>query len=404
MRISTSMIFDKGAASIQQQSASLTHLAQQVASGKRILTPADDPVGAARVLDLTQAKGINLQYATNQGYANDQLNLVESKLTGVGDILQYARERAVQAGSGTLNAEDRGYIAADMRSQFDALMALANTRDANNEYMFGGYRSQTQPFTGNLAGVSYEGDQGVRTLQVSSSRFMPVSIAGSEVFEGGVVTEAGVGVFTSAGATDKLSVSFAPPQLDSTNSGRRYEIGYDSTIPGYKVVEYRPGDPSPRPVTLNPDPPVLNAGGFLELRFNGLAVTVNDTSSGGEKYEVIVPSANVFDNFALFIDGLERPGAGGVAANIEFALQNFDAGLESVLKVRAQVGSQMVEVEQLQNIGSDLNIQYATTLSGLQDLDYAEALTDLTMRQTLLQAAQQSFMRVSGLSLFNYLQ
>lgn len=402
MRISTSMIFDKGAASIQQQSASLTHLAQQVASGKRILTPADDPVGAARALDLTQAKGINAQYATNQGYADDQLNLVESKLVGVGDILQYARERAVQAGSGTLNAEDRGFIAADMRSQFDALMALANTRDANNEYMFGGYRSQAQPFTGNLSGVSYEGDQGVRTLQVSSSRFMPVSFAGSEVFEGGVVTEDGVGVFTSAGATEKLSVSFAPPQLDSSNSGKRYEISYDSALPGYNVVEYRPGNPSPVLVTRDPD--TTNVNGELELNFNGLTVTVKDPSSGGEKFEVIVPSANVFDNFALFIDGLERPGAGGVAANTEFALQNFDAGLESVLKVRAQVGSQMVEVEQLQNIGSDLDIQYAATLSSLQDLDYAEALTDLNLRQTLLQAAQQSFMRVSGLSLFNYLQ
>ncbi|PKO55404.1 MAG: flagellar hook-associated protein 3 [Betaproteobacteria bacterium HGW-Betaproteobacteria-21] len=402
MRISTSMIFDKGAASIQQQSASLMHLGQQVASGKRILTPADDPVGAARVLDLTQAKGINAQYATNQGYANDQLKLVESKLGGVSEILQYARERAVQAGSGTLNAEDRRYIAADMRSQFDALMALANTRDANNEYMFGGYRSQAQPFTGNLAGVSYEGDQGVRTLQVSSSRFMPVSFAGSEVFEGGVVSKDEVGVFNSAGATDKLSASFSPPQLDSANSGKRYEISYDSSLPGYSVVEFRPGNPDPILVARDPD--TTNANGDLELNFNGLTVTVNDTSSGGEKYEVIVPSANVFDNFALFIDGLERPGAGGVSANIEFALQSFDAGLESVLKVRAQVGSQMVEVEQLQNIGSDLNIQYATTLSSLQDLDYAEALTDLTMRQTLLQAAQQSFMRVSGLSLFNYLQ
>ncbi len=74
-----------------------------------------------------------------------------------------------------------------------------------------------------------------------------------------------------------------------------------------------------------------------------------------------------------------------------------------MLTTRAQIGSQLVEVEQLGFIGSDLDLQYATTLSNLQDLDYNEAISRLTQQQTYLQAAQQSFLKTTGLSLFNYL-
>jgi flagellar hook-associated protein 3 FlgL len=74
-----------------------------------------------------------------------------------------------------------------------------------------------------------------------------------------------------------------------------------------------------------------------------------------------------------------------------------------VLRVRAQIGSQLLEVDQLVSLGSDLDLQYAGTLSRLQDLDYNEALSRLAQQQTNLQAAQQSFMKITGLSLFNYL-
>ncbi|MDR2092723.1 MAG: flagellar hook-associated protein 3, partial [Azoarcus sp.] len=74
------------------------------------------------------------------------------------------------------------------------------------------------------------------------------------------------------------------------------------------------------------------------------------------------------------------------------------------LRIRAQTGSQMVELEQLANLSSDMDLQYASTLSRLQDSDAAEAMSRLTQLQTNLEAAQLSFIKVSGLSLFNYLQ
>ncbi len=295
MRISTSMIYDRSVAAIQQQSSALLQTSLQVATGRRILTPADDPIGSVRALGLTQARAINTQFTTNQGYATDALNLVEAQLTGVGDILQNVRVRVLEAGNAALSQADRGFIATELRAQFDALLAQANTRDASGEYVFAGYKSQSQAFSGSLdGGVSYGGDQGTRTMQVSSSRFMPLSVSGVQVFDG------------------------------------------------------------------------------------------------------------VFETLATFVQALENPAA-NIPAAVSAALGGVDQGLEQVLSARAQVGSQLVELEQLGNIGGDLDLQYATTLSQVQDLNFEEAISRLTQQETLLQASQQAFLRVTSLSLFNFL-
>jgi flagellar hook-associated protein 3 FlgL len=298
MRISTNMIYDQSVGAMQRQSAALLYTGQQIATGRKILTPADDPVASARALDVTQSRSVNTQFTTNQGYAQDALALVEGQLTGVGDILQYARDRAIEAGNAALSDSDRKFIATDLRAQFDAMLALANTRDANGDYLFAGYKSQSRPFTGGVEGVTYEGDQGSRAMQVASSRFMPTSFAGEDVF----------------------------------------------------------GD----------------------------------------------ASAGVFETLSTFIQALETPGA-NIPVAVSSALGAIDDDLDNVLRVRAQIGSQLLEVDQLVSLGSDLDLQYAGTLSRLQDLDYNEALSRLAQQQTNLQAAQQSFMKITGLSLFNYL-
>ena len=346
------------------------------------------------------ARSINTQFQTNQDYSGDQLNLLENRLSGIGDILQYVRQRAVAAGDGILEQEELDAIAADMYSQFDSLLALANTKDAAGDFLFSGYRADTQPFQGGYGNIRYEGDQGTRTMQVSSTRFMPVSLPGSDIFdntrtlEGAINTFAGTG--NSGGAA--ASVVFDPAQPDSSNTGRRYEVRFNGT--GYDVIEYQPGNTAAvtvAPVTVTPGPPDV-------IEFNGLRMEVSGTPDNGDSFEVFVASKNVFDNLAIFIDTLERPGSSSVISGVAFAIDNADAALDTSLRARAQVGSQLAELEQLGNLSSDMDLQYATTLSRLLDVDYAEAYSRLTQLQTNLEASQLSFMKVSGLSLFNFLE
>lgn len=126
MRVSTGMIFGAGLASIQKQTASQLHTQQQVASGKRILTPADDPVAAARALEVEQAKSTNALYQTNQKAAGEALGLEEGRLVSVGELIRNVRTLAVQGGGGALSDADRRSIATELRQRFDELLGYAN--------------------------------------------------------------------------------------------------------------------------------------------------------------------------------------------------------------------------------------------------------------------------------------
>ena len=182
MRVSTALIHDTAVGSIQDQQTKLLSLQQQVATGRRAVKPSDDPIATARALEVSQSKSVNNQFQLNQGYAKEALGLVENKLEGVKDILGYVRDQVVAAGNGTFSQSERDAVAIDLRARFDALLSLANSQDGKGEYVFSGFKGDTQPFAGGLSGVTYQGDQGERTMQVSTSRVLPVSNSGDEVF------------------------------------------------------------------------------------------------------------------------------------------------------------------------------------------------------------------------------
>lgn len=418
MRVSTNMIFARGIAQMQMQTGNLLHTQQQLSTRRRILTPSDDPIGAARALDLTQSRAINQQYRANQGNAEDHLNLLENRLVGVQEAMQYIRTRVVQAGNATLNEQDLKSIATDLRVQYDAIVALANSHDANNEYLFGGFKTQSPPFEGGFGNVHYTGDQGERSIQVSATRFMPITAPGSEIFSrtqpvSDKLIKLQPDIHNTGNGELAVTIADAFRRGDESYLGRRLDIQLTAT--GYNIAEIIPGVPGSTLIATDlPDLAVLGQPELPPGTPNPLyrAVDVSlasGTPNVGDRFEVYIGSTDVFRNLEVFIDSLERdktgpgviPGESGVA--VDFALGMLDAALENVLRVRSQIGSQMVELENLGLVGSDLDIQYATTLSRLQDVDYAEAISRLTQQQTYLQAAQQSFMRISGLSLFNYL-
>jgi len=395
MRISTNMIYDRNVATIQSTWSNILHAGQEVSTGRRVLTPADDPIAAARALDVTQSRGINSQFQTNQDYANDSLKVLENKLLSVVDKLQYVRASAMSAGDPVLTQTELDFIATDMRSQFDSLLALANTQDAAGDFLFSGYRADVQPFQGRFGAVQYAGDQGSRTMQVSSTRFMPVSLPGSDVFDNTRTMEGALNAYGASGnsAGAAVSVTFNPAQPAATDTGRRYEVTCNGGA--YNVIEYVPGNPTPSTVAAT-----LSG---TTLSFNGIDMDVSNFTATGDKFEVFAASKNLFRNLEIFIDTLEHPGASGVISAVTFGIDTADCALDTALRVEAQVGSQLVELEQLNTLSSDMDLQYASTLSRLQDCDYTEAMSRLTQLKTNLEAAQLSFMKVSGLTLFNYM-
>lgn len=228
MRISTFQIYQQSVNSMLTQQADLAKTQQQLSVGKNILTPADDPAAAARVLELGQLIETNSQLQRNADAAETRLQLEESVLSQAGDILQVVRDLAVQGNNATLNAGDRQAIAFEVRERLDELLQIANSKEANGEHLFSGYKTSTTPFTHDgLGNFTYNGDQGQRELQIGPTRKVAASDDGDSIF---MQIDDGAG-----GVSDMFSVLYDfAADLDANtpngNSIARLDSAIDSVL------------------------------------------------------------------------------------------------------------------------------------------------------------------------------
>jgi flagellar hook-associated protein 3 FlgL len=179
MRIATSQIFTQSVDAMLAKQRELARTELQVASGKRILAPSDDPSASVQVLDLKESQQRLAQFRRNADAATARLGHEEAALKGVGDLLQRVRELAVQGNSDTYDQVARTAIAAEVRALSDNFLDLANTRDASGEYLFAGFKTGTRPFDTVGGTLNYRGDQGQRLVQIGESREVAVGDPGT---------------------------------------------------------------------------------------------------------------------------------------------------------------------------------------------------------------------------------
>jgi flagellar hook-associated protein 3 FlgL len=156
----------------------------QLSTGKKILTPSDDPVAAARSIDLNQGIKQTEQYQSNINAARQRLDLENGVLQNTTDVLHRIKELGVQGLNATNSPSDRIIIATEMESLNEHLVGLANTRNANGEYLFSGFKSATQAFSKNTVsgGYTYAGDANQRTIQIGETRQIADGDPGINVF------------------------------------------------------------------------------------------------------------------------------------------------------------------------------------------------------------------------------
>jgi len=304
MRISTNTIYSEGISRISTIQTQQVKLQEQISTGKRFNSPSEDPIAAARALDITYAMNVNKSYADTRKTAENYLTTLEGSLQNVTDLMTSVQSTLVGAGNGALSNLERGFKANELQGQLDALIGIANTQDASGKYMYGGFQTDVKPFTPTATGATYNGNNNQTLLQVDSQRFMAINESGSNVFQAG-----GTDVF--AALTDMITL-------------------------------------------LNT--PITDAATSTTFR-NGLAT----------------------------------------------AISKMKSGVDNVLNVRAKVGSNLQELDKINDSGSALDLQYQTALSEIQDLDYAKALSDVAKYDTIMQAAQKTFGTTTQLSLFDFM-
>ena len=413
MRVSTSTIFDVNVASMNQNQSKLLHTQQQVSAGRRILTPADDPVGATRALDLTQSDAAITQYAANINTTQNSLVLSESTLGNVTTLLQDIHTTTIQAGNtGALTNTDRKGMATALQGQLDQLISLANSTDGLGNYLFSGFQGKTPPFV-NTATVQYMGDDGQRLNQVSANRQLASSDSGADIFmrikngNGTFVTQADPASNGGTGNTGSGVASLGNVTNPALLTGNNYRIDF-AVIAGvttYTVTNTTNGNPTVPPLAGIP----YVSG--QAISFDGMQFDIHGAPANGDQFTV-APSTNesIFKTISDLINTLNTPVIAGNSASItqlstgvDRALNGLTRGLDNVLRIRASMGVRLQELDTIKATGDDLSMQYKQALSQLQDVDYNKAITDLTQQKTMLEAAQKSFLQIQNLSVFNYM-
>jgi flagellar hook-associated protein 3 FlgL len=398
MRVSTSQFFRQSTSGILEQQASLVRTGQQVASGRRILAPADDPTGAKRLLDLEQSLELTAQFVTNGKIATNRLGLEDGALDAAGNILQRVREIAVQANNSTLTAPDRQALAREVGVRLDELLGVANTKDGNNEYIFAGVSSQARPFAANGAGgFVYNGDQTRREIQIGPDYRVAMGDDGSSVFlqprNGNATFATGQGgANTGTGIIDDGAL--LDPALWVPDS-------YSITMTSATAYEVRDGAAA-----------LVTTGTFSSgaaISFAGIQVGITGQPAAGDSFSV---DPSVRQGMFTTVQDLESAlNASQVTPAEQAAFNNamnrsiadIDQALERLLAVRADVGARLVAVENEQQANEGFEIHLQTLRSEIEDLDLAEAISRLTQQSTALEAAQASFVRIQDLSLFRFL-
>jgi flagellar hook-associated protein 3 FlgL len=185
MRISTSWAQQTAVNSMLDQQSRLQQTQMQLSTGRKILTPSDDPAAAARIIDLNQSIKQTEQYQSNISTARQRLSMESGVLQNATDILQRINELGVQGLNATASPSDRTAIAVEMEGLNQQLLGLANTKNANGEYLFSGFKSATQPFSKDAANAGAyidAGDANSRLIQIGQTRQIADGDPGINVF------------------------------------------------------------------------------------------------------------------------------------------------------------------------------------------------------------------------------
>lgn len=400
-RISLTQLFSQGLRGILDVQSETAKTQQQVSTGKRVLTPADDPVAAARILQLETQQGQISQYQKNINTANTSLQLEDTQLDTVGTLLTRVRELTVQAGDGALSKSERDAITAELSTRLDELGALANTRSSSGEYIFGGYQGEQAPFVKAGNNFTYRGDTGQRLVQIASSTQVPINDNGQAIFVAIPSSRlAGTAAATNTGSGTISSGQVINQTTFNASFSGSYTINFTSATT-YDVVPTAGG------------PAVVTGAAYTSgqpIQLNGAEFRIIGTPATGDSFQLDPPATqSVFTTIGKLVTGLQGltdspDDKQRLADLVSETLSNLDSDEANISVVRAQVGARMNTLDSTASLHDGNNLVTQKILGDVRDLDYTSAITQLTQQNFVLQAAQQSFSKIAGLSLFDFLR
>jgi flagellar hook-associated protein 3 FlgL len=397
-RISSNMMYDQSVFLMMSKQSKLSHLEQQLATGKKIVTAKDDPVASGTAVGMDRILAELKQLGANAGSAQNRLGLQENALTQAGELLQSVSDLSIQANNAALSPDDRKALASELRSIKDSLLALSNTTDGSGRYLFGGAADASAPFSMANGVVTYNGDQTQRQVEVAPGTFVKDALPGSEIFMRIRTGDGTVDGSAAAGNTGQAVLTDVSRDGSGSWDGSSYTLRF-TAADTYEVVDA--------------SDTVIGTGTYKsgeDITFQGMRVRIEGTPAVGDEFKAgPAGTRDVFSTLDKLVQTLEMDTSTQADRTtqqnaLQASIRDVSRAAETMIDTRAAGGAQLKNIDDAAALREANSITLKSSLSQMRDLDYADAIGQYKLEGAALQAAQTIFTQMQSMSLFNMIR
>jgi flagellar hook-associated protein 3 FlgL len=402
-------------------SGEISGLQAEISSGKNDPRPSADPMRAAQLSVVTEQRAAVARFTENAQLATDRLDQADVQMAELGNIVREFLTISIQAANDTLTEEGIAGLRSEALSLRTALLTVANARDTMGLPLFAGFGSG-EPFVNGPNGVEYVGDGGRPTLRLTETATLATGLNGSEVFMS-VPTdeEGGRSLFDMVDdliATLSLPLQNARPLhaadqralFTPTASRDPVQLTFDLTGPAGSATisaEVMRGAPQALLDAVNAATPTtgitarLAADGenFIFESIGEMTVSnfIQPTAGRAPVGSFVALDESFLPTTAATLLRTDRLSSSRMVGLFSDAVGHAAAQ-------RAEVGALGRLAEDHTKALAERKLRIDQSVANLQDLDVAAAITKLQQLLLTEQAAQQTFVKINGTTLFDYIR
>ncbi|GLX84644.1 flagellar hook-associated protein FlgL [Thalassotalea loyana] len=403
MRVSTNQMFMQSSMYMARNESDLNEQVAYLSSGKKVLTAKDDAVSYGTLTGYKDELSNIEQFRRNIVQAENRNTLVEGSFSTAQDVLNQVKTTFIQANNGSMSDDDRAALAEQLQQNLQQVLDVANARDETGGYVFSGYQIDKRPFLLQPDNsVVYQGDDGVRELKISKSVEVPLNQPGDEAF---LEVANPIGDFVGVYNNNQSGISVNRAVIQDRGAyvdGANYTFNFTDTN-GDGALELAVTDNSAvNLITIDPYVPGQT------VAFNGMEVNIDGTPLPGDQLELAPQeTVSVFQAIKDAIDWVSRTGTitGTEQHAVDYGhiLSNINASLNHISTRQGEAGINLQLIQSQESFHADNELLMEQGRSVIEDLDFATAVTKFEQSKQALQAAQQTYAQLQGLSLFNYI-